>query len=83
MADFGGIDPVQGRWYFFLSAHGGGIVPVGDVIQELRAALHAGFYSRTAVGLWQFFALGFFGNDVGIDRETIVYQGGAGVRWHY
>jgi hypothetical protein len=31
--------------------------------------------------MWQFYALGFFGNDVGIERANTVTQGGVGVRW--
>jgi len=40
-----------------------------------------GVWSRSRLGMWQFYALGFFGNEVGIDRGNAVTQGGVGVRW--
>lgn len=79
--DAGGAEPVRGKWYVFGSVHGGGIVPNGDVIRELRTALNFGVWTRTRFGLWQIYALGFFGNEVGIDRGDTVVQGGVGVRW--
>ncbi len=53
----------------------------GDMIRELRTSLNFGVWSRSGLGMWQFYALGFFGNDVGIDRGSTVTQGGVGVRW--
>ena len=81
--DLGGAEPLPRRWYFFSAVHLGGIVPNRDVIRELRAELHAGVYVPVRMGLWQLFALGFFGNDVGIDRANVVYQAGAAVRWMF
>jgi len=51
------------------------------MIRELRTSLNFGVWSRSGLGMWQFYALGFFGNDVGIDRGSTVTQGGVGVRW--
>jgi hypothetical protein len=65
----------------FGSVHGAGIVPNGDMIRELRTSLNFGVWSRSRLGMWQLYALGFFGNDVGIDRGSTVTQGGLGVRW--
>jgi len=79
--DAGGARPVKGNWYVFGSVNGAGIVPNGDIIRELRTSLNFGVWSRSRLGMWQFYALGFFGNDVGIDRANTVTQGGVGVRW--
>jgi hypothetical protein len=79
--DAGGARPVKGKWYVFGSVNGAGIVPNGDMIRELRTSLNFGVWSRSRLGMWQFYALGFFGNDVGIDRANTVTQGGIGVRW--
>jgi len=79
--DAGGARPVKGKWYLFGSVNGAGIVPNGNMIRELRTSLNFGVWSRSRLGMWQFYALGFFGNDVGIDRANTVTQGGVGVRW--
>ncbi len=81
MLDAGGAKPTKGKWYLFGSVHGAGIVPNGDMIRELRTSLNFGVWTRSRLGMWQFYALGFFGNDVGIDRGSTVTQGGVGVRW--
>jgi hypothetical protein len=81
MLDAGGARPVKGKWYVFGSVHGAGIVPNGDMIRELRTSLNFGVWSRSRLGMWQLYALGFFGNEVGIDRGNTVTQGGLGVRW--
>lgn len=81
--DTGGAEPLLKHWYFFASLHGGAVVPNREVIRELRAVIHVGVFVRVRLGVWQLFALGFFGNDIGIDRGETVYQGGAGVRWMY
>jgi len=81
MLDAGGARPVKGKWYVFGSVHGAGIVPNGDLIRELRTSLNFGVWSRSRLGMWQFYALGFFGNEVGIDRGNTVTQGGVGIRW--
>ncbi|MBW2628022.1 MAG: hypothetical protein JRE45_10405 [Deltaproteobacteria bacterium] len=72
MLDAGGARPVKGKWYMFGSVHGAGIVPNDGMVRELRASLNFGVWTRSRLGMWQFYALGFFGNEVGIDR---------GVRW--
>jgi len=79
--DAGGARPHRGKWYAFGSLHGAAIVPNGDMIRELRTTLNAGVWTRSRLGMWQFYALGFFGNEVGIDRGNTVTQGGIGVRW--
>ena len=79
--DAGGAEPIRGKWYVFGSAHGGGIVPNGDVIRELRTGVNLGVWTRTRFGLWQIYALGFLGNEVGINRGDAVVQGRVGVRW--
>jgi hypothetical protein len=81
MLDAGGARPAKGKWYLFGSVNGAGIVPNGDMVRELRASMNFGVWSRSRLGMWQFYALGFFGNDVGIDRGNTVTQGGVGVRW--
>jgi hypothetical protein len=81
MLDAGGARPVKGKWYIFGSVHGAGIVPNGDMVRELRTSLNFGVWTRSRLGMWQFYALGFFGNEVGIDRGNTVTQGGVGVRW--
>lgn len=81
MLDAGGAEPVRGKWYMFGSVHGAGIVPNGDMIRELRTSLNFGVWSRSRLGMWQFYALGFFGNEVGIDRGSTVVQYGVGARW--
>jgi len=60
---------------------GSGIVPNDDMIRELRTSLNFGVWSRSRLGMWQLYALVFFGNDVGIDRGNTVTQGGLGIRW--
>jgi hypothetical protein len=81
MLDAGGARPVKGKWYMFGSVHGAGIVPNDDMVRELRTSLNFGVWTRSRLGMWQFYALGFFGNEVGIDRANTVTQGGVGVRW--
>ena len=81
MLDSGGAQPMRGKWYMFGSAHGAGIVPHGDMVRELRTSLNFGVWTRSRLGMWQFYALGFFGNDVGMDRGNTVTQYGAGARW--
>lgn len=81
MLDAGGARPVKGKWYMFGSVHTAGIVPNRDMVRELRTSLNFGVWSRSRLGMWQFYALGFFGNEVGIDRGNTVTQGGVGVRW--
>lgn len=83
MLDAGGAEPIRKRWYFFSSVHAGAVVPHRQVIRELRTTLHVGVFVPVKFGVWQLFALGFFGNDIGIYRGNVVYQGGAGVRWTY
>ncbi len=81
MLDAGGAAPVKGKWYMFGSVHGAGIVPNDDMVRELRTSLNFGVWTRSRLGMWQFYALGFFGNEVGIDRGNTVTQGGVGIRW--
>jgi len=81
MLDAGGARPLMGKWYVFGSVHGAGLIPNGDLIRELRTSLNFGVWTRSRLGMWQFYALGFFGNEVGINRGDTVTQGGVGVRW--
>ena len=53
-----------------------------NVIRERRAIVHAGVrQQRSARGMWQLFALAYFGNDVGIARGTSATQLGLAFRW--
>jgi hypothetical protein len=74
-----------GRWLGdfrpFASLHGSWVAPHRSLIEEKRLVIHLGFWERAPTGLWQFFALGFLGNDVGIGRAEEDAQLGIGVRW--
>ena len=72
---------MQAITYVFGSVHGAGIVPNGDMVRELRTSLNFGVWARSRLGMWQFYALGFFGHEVGIDRANTVRQDGVGARW--
>jgi hypothetical protein len=69
-------------WRAFASFSFSWIVPAGRVIGESRLVSNVGVWNRAWLGAWQLFVLGFFGHDVGIGREQVVYQWGAGVRWN-
>jgi hypothetical protein len=69
-------------WAVFVAFLGDGTElarPTDDGRRKLTTNVIA--VSRSRLGMWQFYALGFFGNDVGIDRANTVTQGGVGARW--
>jgi hypothetical protein len=72
---------MNGAWFPFVSTHGGGIVPNGDLVPEWRLVLHAGVYTRGSSGVWALYGLGLVGHDVGIDRADRVARFGGGIRW--
>jgi hypothetical protein len=69
-------------WRGFASLSLSWTVPAGRVIRESRIVSHVGLWHRGSIGAWQIFVLGFIGNDVGIGREKVVYEWGAGLRWN-
>lgn len=69
-------------WRAFASLSLSWIVPAGRVVRESRIVSHLGLWHRGWVGAWQIFVLGFIGNDLGISREKVVYEWGAGLRWN-
>jgi hypothetical protein len=64
----------------FLSASGFGVLPHAAVRGESHLELHLGFLYTSRFLLMQLFALGYFGNDVGIARAERVVQLGVGTR---
>jgi hypothetical protein len=64
----------------FLSASGFGVLPHAAVRGESHLELHLGFLYSSRFLLMQLFALGYFGNDVGITRAQQVVQLGVGTR---
>jgi hypothetical protein len=68
-------------WAGFWSISYSWVMRNDDVIGENRLVSHLGLWTQTLVGSWQFFVLGYLGNEVGIDRDISLQQVGVGVRW--
>lgn len=68
-------------WSAFWSASLSWILAHQELLQELRLVSHLGLWKRGPSGMWQFFVLGFVGNDVGVNRDVSYQQIGIGIRW--
>ncbi|MFT5432049.1 MAG: hypothetical protein ACI9OJ_002747 [Myxococcota bacterium] len=68
---------------WFAAFHGSAIVPAGKMGGEARAVVHTGARHITKLGQWQYYAVFWYGNTVGINRSDIVIHGGGGFRYSF
>lgn len=64
----------------FFALHAAHIAPHGVAIAERRLVLHGGIWGNSANLGFEFYVLGFWGNDTGFRRGDTVYQLGLGTR---
>jgi hypothetical protein len=74
--------PVAGHWRPVVSFLADKVLPHGLVAEEHRFVAHAGVWVPTEHrGTFEFYALGWIGNEVGYLRSRRITEAGLGFRW--